>query len=63
MANQIANYLENERASLCGQLAYVECALLTNLEPWERKEFEVSKKDLNLRIAGINCAIEYRDAN
>lgn len=55
------NYLENKLNELLGQLAYVECKLLTNLEAWEIKEYQAVKKDLELKIAGVNCAIEYNN--
>jgi len=44
-------YQQERLASLKGQLAYTEEALKTELEPWERKEYEMvtaeCQKDIN----------------
>lgn len=58
MAND-PQLIVNQRENLIGQLAYVECRLLTNLEAWERREYQALKKDYELKIAGLNCAIAF----
>jgi len=55
--------LYEQLESVSGQLSYVTCILMTNLQKWERKEYEALKKDYILQIAGINCAIEFQKQN
>lgn len=44
--------------SLIGQLDYINGALASNLENWERKEFEAIKLDAEFKINSINERIE-----
>ena len=57
MSNTVT-YQGETLQSLIGQLDYCNMALASNLENWERKEFEAVKAEIEPKIQSINERIE-----
>ena len=57
MSNTVT-YQGETLQSLIGQLDYCNTALASNLENWERKEFEAVKAEIEPKIQSINERLE-----
>lgn len=60
MTSSTVTYQGETLESLRGQLNYTQDALNSNLENWERKEFEVVKTEIEFKIQSIIDILDSR---
>lgn len=58
MSQLTHNYQKERLQSLKGQLAYTQNALKADLEPWERKEYEMVAAEYQKNIAELEACLE-----